>query len=369
MTSSAGAAVITAPGRLEIGSFDRPAVGEDSALLDVELCALCGSDVELFQGVLAEQLGLSFPFVPGHEFVGMVGEIGERAARRWGVSAGDRVVVQAQLQCDACEQCRSARPAFCTGDRPGFCYGMIAASVRPGLWGGLAERVYLDPHSVLHRVPDHVPAEAAVTYNAVASGVHWAVRQPGTRAGETVVILGPGPRGLSCVIAAREAGAGCIIVTGLGADRERLDLARALGADATVDADELDPVDAVRELTAGRLADVVVDVSSLSTQPVLQALGMVRPRGRVVLAGLKNGREIAGLVTDQIVLRELRVLGTLGPDYASFRAAMGIIAAGKYPLGRLSSHVYPLESAERALRVLAREVQDGAQPLQVAVRP
>ena len=132
-----------------------------------------------------------------------------------------------------------------------------------------------------------LPAETAVIFNPLGAGFRWAVEIPETGVGDTVVILGPGQRGLASVIACREAGAGTIMVTGLAEDARKLEVATLYGADYTVDVDNEDAVRRVKELTDGSGADVVIDVSSYATQPVTDALSMVRPGGTIVLAGVK----------------------------------------------------------------------------------
>jgi threonine dehydrogenase-like Zn-dependent dehydrogenase len=106
------------------------------------------------------------------------------------------------------------------------------------------------------------------------------------------VVFGSGQRGLACTIAAKAAGAGWVIITDVAAARYKLELAREFGADEAIVADEENVVARVQEITQGALADVVVDVSAYATQPVVDAVEVVKPRGTVVLAGLKgrNGR-------------------------------------------------------------------------------
>ena len=153
--------------------------------------------------------------------------------------------------------------------------------------------------------------------------MRWAYEAPNTQLGETVVIEGPGQRGLLCLVAAREAGAGTIIVTGTANDAYRLELARQLGADITIDVDNENPVERVREATGGRGADVVVEVSAGATQPIVDAVDMVRRGGRIVLAGLKSFKPVGNLITDKIVINEIQLIGPvvrrLGVDRAFAR--------------------------------------------------
>ena len=153
----------------------------------------------------------------------------------------------------------------------------------PGLWGAYAQYMYLHPTSIVHKVDTSLPPELAVMFTPLGAGFRWGVEMPGTGPGDTVVILGPGQRGLSCVLACRQAGASKIIVTGLAADHQKLELARAFGADHTIDVDNENAVQRVRELTDGEGARVVVDVSSYATQPIVAAVDMASQGGVVML--------------------------------------------------------------------------------------
>ena len=103
---------------------------------------------------------------------------------------------------------------------------------RAGAVGSYAEYMYLDPHTVMHKVAPGLPIELVALYQPIAAGMRWAVQEPGTKIGDTVVILGCGHRGLASVVAVREAGAGRVIVTGLRKDAHKLEVARDFGADA-----------------------------------------------------------------------------------------------------------------------------------------
>src|SRR5205807_9310397 len=142
----------------------------------------------------------------------------------------------------------------------------------PALWGAYAEYMYLDPFSVVHPIRADVPAPVAVMFNPLGAGFRWAVELPSTGPGDTVLVLGPGQRGLASVIAARAAGADTIIVTGLSRDARKLALARELGADHVIDVEREDARARVRELTGGRGAQVVIEVTANAAEPVAEAL-------------------------------------------------------------------------------------------------
>ena len=260
--------------------------------------------------------------IPGHEPVGIIEEIGDEAARRWGLKAGDRVAVEPTRGCGHCRACKRGDSRNCRTGRPGakisVC-GFIPTTIPPALWGGMAEFMYLDPEVALHKVAPEVPAELAALYQPIAAGVSWAHRVPGTKIGDTVVIFGAGQRGIACVAAAREAGAAHVAVIARRQSARRLKLAEEFGADATIFADE-DVIARVRELTRGEGADVIVDVTAETMAPIPQAIEMARPGGTIILAGVKGpNAAIPELRNDRIFSKELTIRGVKNADYRFLR--------------------------------------------------
>ncbi len=262
-----------------------PEHGDDDAVLRVEACGLCGTDHEQYTGHLAG----GFAFVPGHETVGVIESIGDTAAQRWGVAAGDRVAVEVFQSCRACDACRAGAYQRCERHGLADMYGYIPVDKPPGLWGGYAETQYLGPDTIVHRIPDVLDPVVATLFNPLGAGVRWAVTVPGTSEGDVVAVLGPGVRGLSAAAAAKDAGAAFVMVTGRGAhDAERLAVAADFGADLAVDVADTDPVRALRDATGG-LADVVVDVTAKAPEAFAQAVALARAGGTVVVAGTRGG--------------------------------------------------------------------------------
>jgi threonine dehydrogenase-like Zn-dependent dehydrogenase len=335
--------------KLEPRDLPIPEIDDDSALLRVEACGICGSDHEQFEG----KLRVPFPVVPGHEPLGEIVRIGDRAAERWGVDVGDRVAVETMLSCRFCKPCVGGDYHLCDNRRM---YAFIPLSEAPGLWGGYSQYMFLDRNTLVHKVDKRVPASLGVMFNPLGAGFRWGVEIPRTQAGDTVVVLGPGQRGLACVLACREVGAGMIIVAGLSADREKMNVAKAFGADHAIDVEAENSVKRVKELTGGRGADVVIDVSAYAVQPVVDAMSMARPGGRVVLAGVKGFRKVENFVSDIVVLKEINVHGAIGVTSSGYRAAIRLIEAGKAPLELMHTHDFDLADAELAIRTLARQV-------------
>ena len=346
------AIVQTAPRQLELRELPIPEIDDDSALLRVEACGICGSDVEQYTGTLPVRL----PVIPGHEPLGIIETIGDRAAKRWGVNAGDRVAVETLIPCGHCHACIEGRYQVCRGRGGMFGYAYVPLSHPPGLWGAYADYMYLDPFSLVHPMRKDIPANIAVMFNPLGAGFRWAVELPDTGPGDTVLILGPGQRGLASVIAARAAGADTIIVTGLTRDARKLALAKELGADHVIDIEQEDARSRVRELTNGQGADIVVEVSAYASEPVAEALYYVAAGGRIVLAGVKGFKPVPDFISDLIVVKEITIRGALGVTSRAYQSAIRLIECGRVPVEKMHTHDFALEDAERAIQMLGGEI-------------
>jgi threonine dehydrogenase-like Zn-dependent dehydrogenase len=362
MADQVRAAVQVGPGRIEIQEFPRPSIGPDSGLLRVEANGICGSDVEMYKGNLGSG---RYPVIPGHEPMGIIEEIGERAAERWRVAPGDRVALEVIVPCRSCHLCLTGRYQSCRHRTVG--HGVTPTTVEPSLYGGFAEYLYLSPNAVLHPIDKNLPPEIAVMFNPMGAGVRWACHLGNVQLGDTVVVLGAGQRGLAAVMAARSVGAGTVIVTGLAVDAHKLALAREFGADHTIVVDTEDTVERVMEITDGAGADVVLELTPMAAAPVSHALLAARHGGRVVLAGLKGGKDIP-LRTDLIINRALTLVGAFGVDARGYREAIRLIESGRFPLEKLHTHTFGLDDTERAIQVLAGDVP-GEAGVHVSVHP
>jgi alcohol dehydrogenase len=357
--------VLEAPRALASRELAVPVAGEDDGVLRIEACGLCGTDHEQYTG----HIRAGFPFVPGHEVVGVIEQVGARAADRWHVAAGDRVAVEVFLSCRTCDECVAGRYRRCVRHGLADMYGFIDVNKSPGLWGGYATHLYLAPDAMLLRVPAALDAVDATLFNPLGAGIRWGVTLPGTQAGDIVAVLGPGVRGLSACAAAKDAGAALVLVTGHGArDAERLEVARRFGADITVDVAEQNPVSVLRRATGGRLADVVVDVTAKAPAALGQAVSLARTGGAVVLAGTRGSDETPGFAPDQVVYKELQLIGALGVDATAYSAALDLLASGHWPFAELPRRCVGLDGVEDLVRTMAGEGA-AAPPVHAVVVP
>ena len=360
MTETTSSAVLVAPRTIEMQEFPVPATGADDGLLRVEGTGICGADWEPYANGGKERYPFRhlFPWILGHEIVGTVERLGPVAAKKWGVSEGDRVILEEVIPCGHCRLCRTGWYRGCTDvmypDRhgEGKFYGMTPVSEPPHLWGGYGEYVYLHPNAILHPMPLSVSTENAPLFIPIANGLDWIEQSGESVVGETVVILGPGQHGLGCVIGAKESGAKTVIIVGQATDTHRLDVALQLGADHALVAGECDLAAEVVSLTDGDKAAMVMDITP-SPEALNQSLDLVRTRGTVVLGGFKTGKPVENFMSDKLLGK--RLIGAVSHAVKSVSRAIDIIASGRYPLDLMSTHHFPLSQVDDALLTVGGE--------------
>lgn len=258
------------------------------------------------------------------------------------------------LPCGQCELCRTGRPALCEAtdsrsEKPFLRYGATPIDVPPGLWGGFSELLYLHPRALVHHIPEDVSSDLATLFVPISNGIRWVLKEGRLPRGGTAVVIGPGAHGLGCVVAALEGGANHVIAVGRTRGA-RLEAARAVGA-TPLEAGRTDVVAAVRELTDGAMADLIVDLAPGAPETVETALALARKGATIILAASKRGKPITAPLNDIVIRKELTVKGVRGRDYESVEEALRIIQSRRYPLERLRTHEFPLSQSDQALRV------------------
>jgi threonine dehydrogenase-like Zn-dependent dehydrogenase len=360
------AAVQVAPESTELREFALPEIEADAALLKVEAAGVCGSDVGGYK-----RMG-SAPRILGHENVGIIARAGSAFARRWDVKEGDRVAIEEYLPCGHCDLCLRGEFRHCAAtdvhsNPKALRYGNTPITTQPSLWGGYSQYLYMPPATVLHRMPEHVPAEQTAMALPLGNGVQWAVVEGQVGPGRSLVMLGPGQQGLGGVMAAKAAGADLVILVGLSADTRRLEVGKLLGADFVIVADKEDVRERVHEITAGKGVDAAVDTTSAtSAEMVPLMIDLVkRKEGRIVVQSI--GGTIPDFPIEKLARKYVTVKAARGHSYASVELAIQRIASGKYPLELLTTHHFGLSDVDLAIKSTGGKGKPGA--IHVTVLP
>jgi threonine dehydrogenase-like Zn-dependent dehydrogenase len=347
------AALIPAPGSpAEVHELPVPELEPDSALLRVELSEVCGTDVHLRAGRLS---GVPYPLIPGHVAVGQLeairGVIADVAGHR--LREGDRITfLDVHRTCNACWHCLVAKASTrCPSRRVyGITYGAV-----DGLAGGWAEAVYLKPGTRVIPLAGVDPELFMAGGCSLPTALHG-IEHAGIMFGDTVLVLGSGPVGLSSIILARMRGAGIVLC--IGAPQQRLAAAGDVGAAGVLDFTATAPrerLDWVLQQTAGRGADVTIEATG-SPAAVVDALRLTRDAGRVIVLGQYTDHgDVAFNPHADLNRKHLEVRGVWGSDYSHFHRGVELLrdparAAAWSPL---RTERYALADANRALDAVA----------------
>jgi alcohol dehydrogenase len=218
--------------------------------------------------------------------------------------------------------------------------------------------MYIAPNSIVYKVSQDMTPEAAVLINAViANGIQWIRIHGGASIQSRVVIQGTGPQGLAATIAARESGASPIIVTGLmPEDKDRFALAKEFGADYTIDVRAENVVERVKEITQGKMADLVLDVTG-NPQVFQKSIELAKKQGTVVLGSLTGKMDtMAPIPTEKLSFNEIRLQGVFSGGGEAVVSAIKLVESKRYPVEKMVTHRFPLEKAEEAVKTAGREI-------------
>ncbi len=358
MADKIEAATLIAPRQFEFREYDAPELTEEEGLLKIEAVGICGSDVRSYQGSVPK------PRIMGHENVGVVAAIGKKAEERWGVKEGDLVIPEEYVPCFHCEYCYTGRYRFCNQTDRGYGtllrHGSSTVDVWPSLWGGFGRYMYLPANTIMHRIDQPISPSVLALYLPLANGIEWACRYGGAQRGKTVLIQGPGQMGLSSAFAAKQAGADCVIVTGLTRDKVRLDMARKLGADYTIDIETEDFRERVEEVTHGHGVDVVVNITGGGESAVAESLAVASKECAVVLAGAGDAPISLSDVGPRR-RKDITIKTAHGHSYSSVSESIAYLTSGKHPeLLEMSTHQFPLEQVLHALDTAGGRGEPGA---------
>ncbi len=316
-----------AEGDLAVKEWAEPSAAAHEVKLRVAAAGICGTDIHILRGTWR----CDYPVVIGHEFCGTVVETGTRVKR---FRPGDRVVAANPARtCGLCHHCIAGNPFMCA-DRVSAGY-MID--------GAFAEYICIDQIRC-HHLPHHVSFRDACLGEPISVAVHAVIERTQVHNGDVAFVSGPGCVGLLVAQVARLEGAR-VVLAGIGVDRARLECARQIGIHEVVNVDERDPLEAVRELTNGRGADIVFECAGV-VESLATCWEAVRKGGTLVPVGMYPGP----IETDfgSISMKELRVIGTYGYVWTSWQRTVQLLAEGRIASGELVSHSFPLEAFAEA---------------------
>jgi threonine dehydrogenase-like Zn-dependent dehydrogenase len=350
MTQKVLAAVRTAPSTTEIREFPMPEIGEDEALMKMEVAGICGTDVKLYKTPPTKA-----PVIMGHENIGYIAKAGREFTRRKGFKEGDLVFVEHYVMCGKCEWCHKGEYRHCEAtdwryNPEGIRYGYTSSERAPHLWGGFAQYVYLPWNSVVHRVPAGVSPELAGLVTPMANGVEWSLFDGGVGYNSTVLIQGPGQQGLSQTVICKQAGASLIIVTGTSKDAARLEVAKSLGADYVINVDAEDPISRLKEITGGEGVDVVLDCTAgAGTIPIILGIeALKRKGGTMVVQG--EMPEFPNFPIGKMTVKFITLKSARGHSYRSCELALEQLASKRFNLDQITTHRFGLDEVDLAIR-------------------
>jgi L-iditol 2-dehydrogenase len=362
--SSVNAAVMTEPGTIELREFPKPEIADDEILLKVERTGICGSDKHMYAG----HMPLQFPIVPGHELVGVIEELGARAAEEMAVvggalAVGDRVTTTPSSQaCGKCWYClhMPQRPTLCANR---YVHGFVSSDVAPTPRGGFSEYMHLANRSWIFKIPDGLSNDIAVLTEPAAVATRAVERAlapgiphiaEGLGMDKSVVVLGAGPIGQLVVAALAHVGVDLIIASDLS--ESRLVMAKEMGAHEVIGAggDLEDRLERAKALTHGVGPDIVIETAGV---PVVfkESLDFVRRGGIVVEVGHFTDPGGVEIRPNVVCFKDLDIRGMWAYPAMQFKTALSFLKNTTAPLDRFITHTMSLAETEKGIEVTGSE--------------
>lgn len=337
------AAVLTGLRSVELQERPEPELRPGWVVVQVESASLCGTDVHQYDG----RIDTPFPRVPGHDFAGRVAAVGEGVEESL-VGAG--VAVKPSLPCEDCPECRAGKLADCKKKK------LI------GLWsdGCMTERIAVPRVNLVPR-PDGVESWQASLLEPLAVGLNTVDRLR-IILGESILILGQGPIGLALTRLCALSGAGRLMVT--DARDAPFSVSRAYGATDTINVAEVDPKQAVLDLTDGVGADIVIETSGYPASSAM-VLDLVRKEGKVAHIGWAN--DLPPLPIIPVMAKTLTIFGIGGNGgRGQYERALELVRSGRIDLDPVVTHRFSLDDVAQAFETASSRT-DGA--IKVIVSP
>ena len=346
--------VLGDPDELKLIEKPVPAPGRAEALVRIDAVAICATDLEiitygtpaLFEG------GPPFnkDFTPGHEYMGTIAALGPGVDE---FEIGDRVTVEIHAGCGQCKRCRMGMYTSC--HNYGLNYGDVNKGHRANGFttnGGFAEYAVNNINTMI-KVPDHMSDAEATLVVTAGTSMYGLTELGGLVAGESVVVIGPGPIGLLAVAVAKSLGASPVVLVGTRENRNVIGL--ELGADATIDARNEDVMAQVKELVGPKGADYVVDCAGSETT-VNQAVHMTNRGGKVCLAAFP--KKPVEFDLGYLAVNNIYLYGIRGEGRSATHRAMAFMAEKRFDATKIHTHTFPMEDLPNALRHARERIDD-----------
>jgi len=295
-------------GNIKIQEVDEPVTESNEVKIEVKAAGICGTDIHIYH----DEFKSNPPVILGHEFCGIVAEVGDNVRE---FKVGDRVTAETAAKiCGKCLYCRTGNYNLCP-ERLGLGYGV----------NGAFTKFCVVRKEIVHFLPDNVDFISGALCEPIACAVHGVLEQTNVLAGDIIAITGPGAIGLLALQLSKLAG-GFVVVLGLSADKERLSLAKELGADIVINIEEEKPKKIIKKISKGYGADIVLECSGAPSAAVL-GLKLVKKRGQYTQMGL-FGKSI-NIDFEQIAYKELRVTGFISHNWRSWERALDLLRQEK----------------------------------------
>jgi threonine dehydrogenase-like Zn-dependent dehydrogenase len=344
------------PENYQLQEIPVPVPGPEEVLVKIDACGICASDVKCFTGTTmfwgdeTHEGYVQTPVTPGHELIGTVVGLGEKAGELYGLKMGDRAISEQIVPCGKCRFCQRGQYWICANrDIYGF---------RRYSQGGMAEYMLFPARSRNYLVPSDIPVKTAALIEPLSCSMH-AVDRAHMEFGDVVVIAGAGTLGLGMTAAARLRNPGQIVV--LDMDDGRLGIAKNLGADVTINPGKVNAIDEVKKMTDGYGCDVYIEATGIPAG-VRQGLEMIRKGGNFVEFSVMASETSCDWTTIGDG-KEITIYGShLGPycypkviDYLhrGLLKSEGIVTH-ELPLDRFLEGIEMVHDAKHAIKVLLR---------------
>jgi threonine dehydrogenase-like Zn-dependent dehydrogenase len=354
--------VLGNPGELVLKDKPVPVPRKAEVLVRIDAVAICATDLEIiYQGppaMIAGGLPFNKNFTPGHEYMGTVVALGPGVDE---FPIGQRVTVEIHAGCGQCKRCRAGMYTACLNY--GLNYGEQDKGHRANGFttdGGFCEYQVNNINTLIAISDTMTDAEATLVVTA-GTAMYGLTELGGLVAGESVVVMGPGPIGLLGVAVAKSLGAQPVILT--GTRDNRLKIGRELGADHVINVTQENAVEAVRRLTGGVGADYVIECSG-AAGAVNDAARMLNRGGKICLAAFPH--EAVPVDVANIVRNNIYLFGIRGEGRSATHRAEAFMAQKRFDATKIHTHTFPLEDLPTAIRYAKDRVEDA---IKVVVKP